>query len=128
MPIAVAAPPNIKRSSIAAVALHMRRHETIGAARFLGYDGWFAEQGETVLTRPPDVVLDSAGPLEARVAGAVALKDGFRLELELSNGRLFTVAALPAPRVGDMVRVRVDGRVRFPAAQVPLDDFAMLKT
>ncbi len=100
---------------------------TPAVARFLGYNGWLAERGETVLTRPPDVVLDPAGPLEARVAGAVALEDGFRLELELATGRLFTVAALPAPRVGDTVRLRVDGRVRFPAAQVPLDDFAMLK-
>ncbi len=101
---------------------------TPAVARFLGYDGWLAEQSETVLTRAPDVVLDSAGPLEARVVGAVALEDGFRLELELATGRLFTVAALPAPRVGDRVRVRVDGRVRFPTAEVPLDGFAMLKT
>ena len=83
-------------------------------ARFLGYDGWLEEAGETLLTRPPHVTLDSDGPLRARVARAVPLEDGVRLELELEHGRLYAVAALPAPRVGETVRVRVNGGVRFP--------------
>ncbi len=83
-------------------------------ARFLGYDGALREGDEMVLTRPPHVVLDPAGPYEATVTRATALEDGFRLELTLEAGRLYAVAALPAPRVGDTVSLRVDGGVRFP--------------
>lgn len=45
------------------------------------------------------------------------LEDGFRLELEPADrrGRLSTIASLPAPVVGESVRVRVDGGARFPA-------------
>ena len=88
---------------------------TPAVARFLGYDGWLADRGDTILTRPPDVVLDPGGPVVARVVGAMALEDGFRLELTLDGGRLYAVAPLPAPRVGDTVRLRLDGGVRFPA-------------
>ena len=86
-------------------------------ARFLGFDGSLQEDGELLLTRPAHVALDPSGPLSGHVARAIALEDGVRLELELDHGRLFTVAALPAPRVGDTVRVRVDGGARFPLAQ-----------
>jgi ABC-type sulfate/molybdate transport systems ATPase subunit len=86
-----------------------------GVARFLGYDGVIADGAETVLTRPPHVVLDPAGRYEARVTRATATEDGFRLELALDGGRLYAVAPLPAPRVGDTVRLRLDGGVRFPA-------------
>ena len=47
---------------------------------------------------------------------ATALEDGFRLELTLDSGRLYALAGLPAPRVGQTVRVRLDGGVRFPTA------------
>ena len=40
-------------------------------ARFLGYDGSIQIDGETVVTRPPHVKLDPAGPLRARVTGAI---------------------------------------------------------
>lgn len=83
-------------------------------ARFLGYDGSISDGAETVLTRPPHVVLDPAGPYEAAVTRATALEDGFRLELTLETGRLYAVAGLPAPRVGDTVSLRIDGGVRFP--------------
>jgi ABC-type multidrug transport system ATPase subunit len=83
-------------------------------ARFLGFDGALQDGGETLLTRPPHVVLDPAGPLQARVTRAVPLEDGARLELELAHGKLYTVAPLPAPRVGDTVRVRIQGGARFP--------------
>jgi ABC-type sulfate/molybdate transport systems ATPase subunit len=83
-------------------------------ARFLGFDGAMQDDGETLLTRPPHVILDPAGPLSARVTRAVALEDGVRLELELEHGKLYTVAPLPAPRLGDTVRVRVQGGARFP--------------
>ena len=85
-----------------------------GVARFLGFDGRIEEAGAMLLTRPPNVVLDPAGPLRARVTRAVPLEDGARLELELERGRLYTVASVPAPRPGDTVRVRVRGGARFP--------------
>jgi ABC-type multidrug transport system ATPase subunit len=84
-------------------------------ARFLGYDGCLVSGDHALLTRPPHVVLDPDGPMTARVVRAVALEDGFRLELELEAGRVFTVAPLPAPRLGDVLRLRVIGGVRFPA-------------
>jgi ABC-type multidrug transport system ATPase subunit len=86
-------------------------------ARFLGFDGSLEEDGVLLLTRPPHVVVDPAGPLSAAVTRAIALEDGVRLELELDHGRLYTVSPLPAPRVGETVRVRVDGGARFPIAQ-----------
>jgi ABC-type sulfate/molybdate transport systems ATPase subunit len=85
-------------------------------ARFLGYDGELATgTGERLLTRPAHVVLDRNGPLTATVARAIPLEDGVRLELELPEGRLFTSAELPAPVVGDTVRVRIDGGSRYRA-------------
>jgi len=85
-------------------------------ARFLGFDGSLQEGDEILLTRPPHVRLDADGPVRAQVTRAVPLEDGVRLELELQHGRLYTVAPLPAPRPGEVVRLRVDGGVRFPAA------------
>jgi ABC-type multidrug transport system ATPase subunit len=82
-------------------------------ARFLGFDGSLQSDGELLLTRPTHVTLDPAGPLRARVTRALPLEDGMRLELELDTGRLYTVAALPAPRPGDTVRLRIDGGARF---------------
>jgi ABC-type sulfate/molybdate transport systems ATPase subunit len=84
-------------------------------ARFLGYDGSIADGDATVLTRPPHVVLDPAGPLQATVTRATVLEDGSRLELTLDAGRLYAVAGLDAPRVGETVRLRLDGGVRFTA-------------
>lgn len=86
---------------------------TAEVARFLGYDGTLREDGAELLTRPPQVHLDPDGPLPAKVTSAVALEDGFRLELELEHGRLYALASLPAPRVGDPVRVRLEGGARF---------------
>ncbi len=100
---------------------------TAAVARFLGFDGAMRDGGETLLTRPPHVVLDATGPLEGTVSRATALEDGFRLELALEHGRVYAVTPLPAPRVGETVRLRIDGGVRFPA-EGPLDEFAMLRT
>ncbi|MGO9975547.1 MAG: ATP-binding cassette domain-containing protein [Solirubrobacteraceae bacterium] len=86
-------------------------------AHFLGYDGWLVDDGELLLTRPAHVTLDPAGALRAHVTRAVPLEDGLRLELEPADrrGRLSTIASLPAPAVGESVRVHVDGGARFPA-------------
>ena len=92
----------------------LERPPSVDVARFLGFDGSLEDGDELLLTRPPHVVLDPAGPLDARVTRSVALEDGARLELELERGRLYAVAPLPAPRLGETVRVRIDGGARFP--------------
>jgi ABC-type sugar transport system ATPase subunit len=92
----------------------LERPPSAAAARFLGFDGALEGAGETLLTRPAHVKLDAIGPLRARVTRAVALEDGVRLQLDLERGRLYTVAPLPAPRLGDTVGVRIDGGARFP--------------
>jgi len=89
---------------------------TLAVARFLGYDGALREGDETVLTRPANVMLDPDGPLRARVTRAVPMEDGARIELTFDQGRVYAVAPLPAPRVGDEVRVRIDRGARFPSA------------
>jgi ABC-type multidrug transport system ATPase subunit len=83
-------------------------------ARFLGFDGTLDDGVEMILTRPAHVMIDPSGPLEARVARAIPLEDGLRLELELEHGRVYAIAPLPGPRPGDNVRVRTEGGVRFP--------------
>ena len=83
-------------------------------ARFLGYDGELRDGDELLLTRAAHVAIDDAGPYAATVARVIPLEDGVRLELSLAHGRLYTVAQLPAPRVGETVRVTIDGGVRFP--------------
>jgi ABC-type sulfate/molybdate transport systems ATPase subunit len=100
---------------------------TPAVARFLGYDGWLRDGGEVLLTRPTHIALDPAGPYEATVTRTVPLEDGVRLELEVEHGRVYTVSPLPAPRVGDAARLRVDGGARF-RAEGSLDEFAMLRT
>jgi ABC-type sulfate/molybdate transport systems ATPase subunit len=86
---------------------------TAEVARFLGYDGSLEQPDGVLLTRPAHVRLDPSGPLMARVTRAVPLEDGVRLELELERGRLYTTAALPAPGLGETVRLRVHGGARF---------------
>jgi ABC-type sulfate/molybdate transport systems ATPase subunit len=89
---------------------------TAEAARFLGYDGSLDQADGVLLTRPAHVRLDPSGPLSARVTRAVPLEDGVRLELELDHGRLYAVAPIPGPRLGETVRLRVQGGARFAAA------------
>jgi hypothetical protein len=86
-------------------------------ARFLGYDGFVREGEFTRLTRPPQVVLDSAGPLRANVARVVPLEDGARVELRVADdGVLYGLSAWPAPAIGSVVGVRIEGGVRFTSA------------
>ncbi len=88
-------------------------------ARFLGYDGELRDRDEVLLTRPAHVKLDPDGPRRAMVARAIGVEDGYRLELELDQGRVYTVAPLPAPRVGEEVRVKIEGGARFPVQSAP---------
>ncbi len=96
----------------------LERPPSATVARFLGYDGRLRDQGQWLLTRPSQVVLDPAGPLEATVVRAIALEDAFRIELQLSHGRLFAVVPLPPPHVGDRVRVRLAGGARFAGSEM----------
>ena len=96
---------------------HLLEHppsETV--ARFLGFDGTLEDEDGTLLTRPPHVILDPTGPLRGHVKRVIPLEDGMRVELQLRHGRLFTVAPLPGPRVGDQIHVRLEGGVRFATA------------
>jgi ABC-type sulfate/molybdate transport systems ATPase subunit len=90
-------------------------------ARFLGFDGSLQEEDQTVVTRPANVVLDPHGPHRGRVIRVIPLEDGARLEIELEHGRLYTIAPLPTPSPGEMVRVRIDGGVRFRPAATPAE-------
>ena len=96
----------------------LERPPSVEVARFLGFDGSVDDGSEVILTRPAHVVLDPGGRLEGRVTRVVPLEDGARLELELDQGRLYTNAPLPAPQLGDVVRVRLGGGVRFAREQV----------
>jgi ABC-type cobalamin/Fe3+-siderophores transport system ATPase subunit len=90
---------------------------TQDVARFLGFDGTVVEaDGRRRLTRPQHVVLDPDGPLTARVSQMIPTEDGVRLALTLERGELHCLAALPSPRRGDTVRVRLIGGVSFPPA------------
>jgi ABC-type sulfate/molybdate transport systems ATPase subunit len=84
-------------------------------ARFLGYDGELRDGDELLLTRAAHVTLRADGRHVATVTRVIPLEDGVRLELSLATGRLYAIAELPAPRVGDTVRIDVDGGARFAA-------------
>ena len=89
-------------------------------ARFLGYDGSLRAGSTVTLTRAPHVVLDPDGEQDATVLRVVRQEDGFRVQLGLEAGtvwsRVTRDGAEPA-RVapGDRVRVRIVGGVTFPA-------------
>ena len=93
----------------------LERPPSAFVARFLGFDGTLQNGTQTILTRPPHVTLDPSGCYSARVTRSIPLEDGVRLELELDNGRLYTVSPLPAPRIGDTVRVTVNGGIQIDA-------------
>ncbi|XBB67611.1 ABC transporter ATP-binding protein [Nocardioides sp. WV_118_6] len=84
-------------------------------ARFLGYDGELVLGDELVLTRPPHVVLDAAGELTGTVTRLVPQQDGVRIEVTGAHGAVRTVRPTGSVGLGDPVRFRLDGAVRFPA-------------
>ena len=92
------------------------RPSSAEVARFLGFDGMLSGPGaEILLTRTQHVVLDPASELRARVARAIPVQDGLRLQLELDHGRLYALAPFPGPATGDTVGVRLTGGARFSA-------------
>jgi ABC-type nitrate/sulfonate/bicarbonate transport system ATPase subunit len=105
------------------IAAHGRPRDVLDApptpavARFLGFTGELRDGGDVLLVRPAHVRLDPAGDLVARVARLVALEDGARAELDTERGRIAALVPVPGPAVGDEVRVRIAGGVRFPAGR-----------
>jgi ABC-type sulfate/molybdate transport systems ATPase subunit len=87
---------------------------TAEVARFLGFDGELRAGDQLVLTRSSQVVLDPTGDLTARITRLIPLEDGARATLETSSGRLSVLVPYPGPAVGDEVRARLTGGVRFP--------------
>jgi ABC-type sulfate/molybdate transport systems ATPase subunit len=83
-------------------------------ARFLGFNGELRDRGGLLLTRPTQVHLDPAGDIGATVVRLIPLEDGARAELEAAGGRLSALVPFPGPVVGDQVRLRIDGGVRYP--------------
>jgi ABC-type sulfate/molybdate transport systems ATPase subunit len=82
-------------------------------ARFLGYDGALRSGDELTLTRAPHVVVDPDGDLAATVLRVVRQEDGARVQLGLEAGTLWARVADEGPAVGEQVRARVVGGVRF---------------
>jgi ABC-type sulfate/molybdate transport systems ATPase subunit len=94
----------------------LRSPPTAAVARLLGYDGALSLDDGLLLTRPAHVALAPGGPLAACVTRAIPTEDGVRLELTLPAGRLYARAEHPSPRVGEEVRIRIDGGARFPVS------------
>ena len=91
-----------------------RSPPTLEAAQFLGFTGRVEEPDALLLVRPEEARLDPAGPLIGIVVRRIPVEDGVRVEVELRNGRLQVGAPMPGPALGDAVRLRVFGGVRFP--------------
>jgi ABC-type sulfate/molybdate transport systems ATPase subunit len=90
------------------------RPPTPAVARFLGFTGELLDGGEIVMAREGQVALDPSGPYEGRVERRIPIEDGVRLEVSLPGGRLSCGAGRDAPPVGAIVRLRIDGGIRFP--------------
>jgi ABC-type nitrate/sulfonate/bicarbonate transport system ATPase subunit len=84
-------------------------------ARFLGFTGEVRNGDDVVLTRVSHAQLDPAGDLVGRITRVVPLEDGARAEIDLAPGQVSVLVPVPGPTVGDEVRLRLTGGVRFPA-------------
>jgi ABC-type sugar transport system ATPase subunit len=84
-------------------------------ARFLGYDGELSTEGGILLTRANHVCFDDYGDLDAVVERVVGIEDGQRVHLRTPRGSVWAHDWEFAARVGDTVRIRIDGGAEFPA-------------
>lgn len=83
-------------------------------ARFLGFTGTLREpDGSELHLRPAHVALDPDGDLQGTVARRVHEEDGVLCEVAVPGGLVHVRSPYPGPRVGDVVRLRLDGGVRF---------------
>jgi ABC-type nitrate/sulfonate/bicarbonate transport system ATPase subunit len=87
---------------------------TAPVARFLGFNGELRDEQGVLLVRPSHVHIDPAGDIEATVRRLVPVEDGMRAELAVPGGVLWASTTHPGPSVGDTLRVRIDGGVRYP--------------
>lgn len=87
---------------------------TPDVARFLGYDGSLGDAEGTTLTRPRDVRLDPDGDRAGIVTQVVRLEDGARVEVRTEAGTVRALHPTAGVAVGDRVRLRLVGGVRFP--------------
>jgi ABC-type nitrate/sulfonate/bicarbonate transport system ATPase subunit len=94
----------------------LERPPSAEVAAFLGFTGRLElPDGGVRMLRPSHAALDPAGDVEATVVRRLPVEEGFRLELAVPGGRLHAPASLDAPAPGDVVRLRLDGGVTFPA-------------
>ncbi|HEX3825246.1 MAG TPA: ABC transporter ATP-binding protein [Mycobacteriales bacterium] len=95
-------------------------------ARFLGFGGELRDGNDVLLTRPTHLQLDPKGAVEATILRLIPLEDGARAELESPSGRLSALVPYPGPAVGDVVRLRITGGVRFAVDPLePVEDAAV---
>jgi ABC-type sulfate/molybdate transport systems ATPase subunit len=87
-------------------------------ARFLGFVGETRDGDGVLLTRPTHVHLDPDGDVMATVTRLIPLEDGARAELATPGGQLSALVPYPGPSVGDEVRLRISGGVRFAASEL----------
>jgi ABC-type nitrate/sulfonate/bicarbonate transport system ATPase subunit len=92
----------------------LERPPSPDVARFLGYDGELGDGDEVLLTRASQVHIDPDGDVTATVTRVIPVEDGARVELQTPTGDLRALVPSADVTVGDKVRVRVTGGVRFP--------------
>jgi ABC-type sulfate/molybdate transport systems ATPase subunit len=91
---------------------------SLAVAAFLGFTGRIRERDGTLrVLRPAQVALDPEGEVAATIERCVPEEDGVLCDAAVDGGTVQVRAAYPGPRVGDRVRLRLDGGVRFDAAQ-----------
>jgi ABC-type cobalamin/Fe3+-siderophores transport system ATPase subunit len=95
----------------------LERPPTPQVARFLGFNGEIRSRAGVVLTRTTHVVIDPAGDVQATITRLMPLEDGARADLEIDGGSVSTLVPVPGPVVGDRVRIRVVGGIRFPTTE-----------
>lgn len=83
-------------------------------ARFLGFTGTLREpDGSRLHLRPAHVTLDPDGDLRGTVTRRVHEEEGVLCEVALPGGLVQVRSPYPGPRLEEVVRLRLDGGVRF---------------
>jgi ABC-type sulfate/molybdate transport systems ATPase subunit len=92
----------------------LEKPPSAAVARFLGFSGETRVGDEVLLTRPSHVNVDPTGDVVATITRLIPLEDGSRAELSTASGQIFAIVPSPGPAVGERVRLRITGGVRFP--------------
>jgi ABC transporter len=100
----------------------LERPPTLDVAEFLGFSGRVRDDdGGLRCVRPALVALDPDGPLEGTVRRRTPEEDGVLCDIVLEDGQLQLRTIYPGPQIGDLVRVRVDGSVRYVDGRLAAD-------